>query len=95
MDKNQEEVEVNLDLPEIKEGEEDTTDWKAEATKLREKAIAQRERTKALKDQLKALTPAEKRAEINQSKPDENQLLEKAFLRSAQIVDADEVDLAL
>lgn len=95
MDKNQEEADVNLDLPEVKEGETDTTDWKAEATKLREKAIAQRERTKALKDQLKALTPAEKKAEQGQSKTDDNQLLEKAFLRSAQITAADEVELAL
>lgn len=42
-------VEETLDLPEVKEGEEDTTDWKAEAQKLREKAIRQRERTKELK----------------------------------------------
>ncbi len=48
----QEEVEETLDLPEVEEGEVDTTDWKAEATTLREKAIAQRERTKALKQQL-------------------------------------------
>lgn len=55
MDKNEEstEVEETLDLPELKEGEEDTTDWKAEAKKLQDKAIAQRERTKTLKQQLK------------------------------------------
>lgn len=47
------EVEETLDLPEIEEGQEDTTDWKGEAQKLREKAIAQRERTKGLKQQLK------------------------------------------
>lgn len=51
--KNEEvEVEETLDLPEVEEGQEDTTDWKAEAQKLREKAIAQRERTKMLKQQL-------------------------------------------
>ncbi len=54
--KNQEEEEVEveepLDLPEVQEGEEDTTNWKGEALKLRDKAIAQRERTKALKQQL-------------------------------------------
>lgn len=44
-----EQQEESLDLPETKEGEADTTDWKAEAQKLREKAIAQRERTKSLK----------------------------------------------
>lgn len=47
------EVEESLDLPEVKEGEEDATDWKAEAQKLRDKAIAQRERTKAIKAELK------------------------------------------
>lgn len=55
MEKNDEveaEVEETLDLPEVEEGEEDTTDYKAEALKLRDKAIAQRERTKALKKEL-------------------------------------------
>ena len=47
------EVEESLDLPEVKEGEEDTTNWKEEAQKLRDKAISQRERTKALKQELK------------------------------------------
>ncbi len=52
--KNQEAVEVEetLDLPVVVEGEEDATDYKAEALKLRDKAIAQRERTKALKKEL-------------------------------------------
>lgn len=45
-------VEETLDLPEVVEGEEDTTDYKAEALKLRDKAIAQRERTKSLKKEL-------------------------------------------
>ena len=48
----EEEVEEILDLPEIKEGEDDTTDWKAEAEKLQHKAISQRERTKTLKKEL-------------------------------------------
>lgn len=55
MENKNEEVEVveeNLDLPEVTEGEEDATDWKAEAQKLQNKAIAQRERTKALKKEL-------------------------------------------
>jgi hypothetical protein len=53
-DKNEvvEPVEENLELPAVEEGEEDTTDYKAEALKLRDKAIAQRERTKALKKEL-------------------------------------------
>jgi len=46
------EVEEPLDLPEVMEGEEDFTDWQAEAKKLQDKAIAQRERTKLLKQQL-------------------------------------------
>ena len=45
-------VEESLDLPVVVEGEEDATDYKAEALKLRDKAIAQRERTKALKKEL-------------------------------------------
>src|SRR3990167_11190875 len=48
----EEEVEEILDLPEIKEGEDDTTDWKAEAEKLQHKAISQRERTKTIKKEL-------------------------------------------
>lgn len=46
------ELEETLDLPEVNEGEEDTTDWKAEAQKLREKAIKQREATKSFKQKL-------------------------------------------
>lgn len=45
-------VEESLELPEVVEGEEDATDYKAEALKLRDKAIAQRERTKTLKREL-------------------------------------------
>jgi hypothetical protein len=52
--KNEEvEVEESLDLPVIAEDQEDTTDWKAEAQKLRDKAIAQRERTKTIKTRAK------------------------------------------
>ena len=46
------EVEETLDLPVVEEGEDDTTDWKAEAEKLQHKAISQRERTKTLKKEL-------------------------------------------
>lgn len=55
METKNEEVEVveeNLDLPKVEEGEDDTTDWKAEAEKLQHKAISQRERTKTLKKEL-------------------------------------------
>ncbi len=46
------EVDESLELPEVEEGDEDTTDYKAEALKLRDKAIAQRERTKVLRKEL-------------------------------------------
>lgn len=55
------EVEETLDLPVVNEGEDDTTDWKAEAQKLQNKAISQRERTKTLK---KELADARKATEI-------------------------------
>jgi hypothetical protein len=93
------EVEENLDLPEIIEGEEDTTNWREEAQKLREKAIAQRERTKTLRDQLKeAKALAEKKPESKpESKPDESRLLEKLekmSLRSAGITSPEDIELA-
>lgn len=91
--KNDIEVEETLDLPEVKEGEEDTTDWKAEATKLREKAIRQRERTKILKEQLKANTPkAEAKAEP-EKKSGELGYSELAYLRADGIKDKAEIAL--
>ena len=51
----QEVVEENFDLPQVEEGQEDSTDWKVEAEKLKEKAIRQRENTKSLKAQIKEL----------------------------------------
>lgn len=94
-DKNQEaEVEEALDLPEeTKEGEEDTTDWKAEARKLQEKAIKQRERTKELKSQLKALTPAEKKQEADQGKSNDLDYGQKAYLKSYGVSGSDELAL--
>jgi len=94
------EVEEALDLPETKEGEEDTTDWKAEAQKLREKAIRQRERTKELKAQLKSLTP-EKKAdaspetkESRESKSSDLDNGQKALLVAYGVKGADELALA-
>ena len=78
------ETEESLDLPaDPTEGEEDTTDWKAEAQKLRDKAIAQRERTKSLKQQLAETKKAVEIAVGSQKSPpqpktgelDENSLL--------------------
>ena len=62
--------EENLDLPEeTEEGEEDTTDWKSEAQKLREKAIAQRERTKLLKKERDELKKAVELTRGSDKKP--------------------------
>lgn len=89
------EVEENLELPqEVEEGQEDTTDWKAEAKKLQEKAIKQREKTKELKAKVKELTPAEKKAEANTEKKsgdlDSGQL---ALLRTDGIKGKEEIAL--
>lgn len=53
--------EESFDLPEVADEEDDATDYKAEALKLRDKAIAQRERTKSLK---KELSDARKAVEV-------------------------------
>ncbi len=95
MDKNQEtqEVEEALDLPEEKEGEEDTTDWKAEAKKLQEKAIKQREKTKELKAKLKA-QPTETKPADQENKSGDLDFGEKAYLKSMlDIKGADEIAL--
>lgn len=70
--------------------ETDTTDWKAEAQKLREKAIAQRERTKLLKEQVKALTPKKEEAPAKTGELDETQL---DYLDVKGITDQDEIDI--
>lgn len=96
--KNDEEVEETLDLPVIKEGEEDTTDWKAEAQKLRDKAIAQRERTKTLKKDLadakKAVGEAEKSKETS-SQPKTGELDETQldYFDLKGYSDSDEIDI--
>lgn len=93
---NQEEgVEEALDLPaDAGEGEEDTTDWKAEAQKLQAKAIKQREATKELKAKLKELTPAEKKVEADQAKSNELDSGSKALLVAYGIKGKDEHTLA-
>ena len=75
------EAEETLDLPEVEEGVEDTTDWKAEAQKLRDKAISQRERTKTLKQKLadkekaiEALAGSKKSDPVKTGELDETQL---------------------
>lgn len=97
MDKNdvQDDVEETLDLPAMEEGEEDSTDWKAEAKKLQDKAIAQRERTKTLKQQLKdketaiaALAGTKKPESSTTGELDEAQL---DYLDVKGISDADDI----
>ncbi len=85
-------TEEDFDLPEDpKEGEEDKTDWKTEATKLREKAIAQREKTKAMKQKIADL-------EKSTPKPDDKKTgeldrIDRAVLRTEKITDAKEIEL--
>src|SRR3990167_8052504 len=91
------ESEESFDLPEVKEGEDDSTDWKAEAIKLKEKAIRQRENTKTLKQQIKDLEQYKPKPQdkIDSKKSDEKLLerLDKLALKTAGIKEADEVEL--
>ncbi len=92
--KNEVDVEETLDLPTVVDGEEDLTDWKAEATKLQEKAIKQRQATKELKAKLKELTPAEKKQETIQAKSGELDNGDKALLVAYGVKTPDEIALA-
>lgn len=81
--------------------ESDDTDWKVETFKLREKAIRQREKTKTLRDAVKERDAKIAEFEAKQTdqkkvdkKPDEFGLLQKTYLRSAGIVEEDEVELS-
>ncbi len=88
-------VEETLDLPEATdEGEEETTDWKAEAQKLQQKAIRQREKTKELKAKLAEKQVVEDKAvKTSDSKPIDFDYGQKAFLKSYGIDGADEREL--
>lgn len=92
-------VEENLDLPVVEEGEEDSTDYKAEALKLRDKAIAQRERTKALKKELsdtkKAVEIAAglKKEPTQAQKTDELSETQLDYLDLKGVSDADDIDV--
>ena len=96
MEKENQEVDENLDLPETKEGEEDTTDWKAEAQKLKDKAIRQRERTKALKDELNTLKVSAKPEAKPENKAESGDLSsgDKALLVAYGVKGKDEIALA-
>ena len=96
---NQNELEENLDLPEVTEGEEDTTDWKAEAIKLKEKAIRQRENTKTLKAKIAEFEKPKPQDKTDDKKPDDELLkkvekIEKMALRGAGLTHPDDVELA-
>lgn len=97
MDEETQDVEETLDLPEVEEGEEDTTDWKAEATKLQNKAIAQREKTKSFKAKLAekdaaiaALAGNKKTEPSKQGELSETQL---DYLDLKGVTDSDDIDV--
>src|SRR3990167_11532426 len=91
---NHNETEDNFELPQSEDGQEDSTDWKAEAIKLKEKAIRQREKTKELKTKL-AEFEAKPQDKIENKKSDEKlfERLDKLALKTAGINEADEVEL--
>ncbi len=92
------EVEESLDLPTVAEDQEDTTDWKAEAQKLRDKAIGQRERTKALKAELASTKKAVELAvgskkEASQPKTGELDETQLDYLDLKGISDSEDIKL--
>lgn len=94
MDNEQEaqvEAEEETEVEETSTEDTPTTDWEAEARKAR--AIAQRLRTKLTKATEKKIEPP--KAEVPTQKPEDNGLLQKAFLRSAGIKTEKEIELAL
>jgi len=86
--------EEELDLPEVAEGEEDTTDWKELA--LKQQGINKRLKTKMEKakevKEVKEDTPPEKPEDINKKTSDFD-YGQKAFLKSYGIDGADEREL--
>src|SRR3990167_6869149 len=89
MDKNEEkEVEI-AELPEVQEGAEDTTDWKAEA--LKQQGIAKRFKTKLEKSkEIKADAPEKK---VENKKSDEVDYALESYLVSQGIKEDDEREL--
>lgn len=73
------------------EGQEDKTDWKAEATKHR--GIAQRFKTKLEKNKTATKLPESKGADGDAPKPGELDRLDKILLRQEKITDPKEVEL--
>ena len=84
VEKVEAEVETDVDT----EVETDTTDWKAEAIKLREKARAQRETTKELKAKVAEF---EKKPQDNKSDDfDYKELTLKSYLKSEGVIHPDD-----
>lgn len=101
MENKNEGIEDVVEVPEVtltKDAEgNDTTDWKAIAEMnrdlaLKNRGIAQRYKTKS--EKAKEILPVDPVSK-NEAKPDDNRLLEKAFLRSAGISKEKEIELAL
>lgn len=88
-------VDENFDLPDVKDGEEDKTDYKSEAQKLRDKAIRQREKTKTLNAKIKELEDAAKTKEKEDKGEKKEGLdrIDRAVLRAEKITDPEEIKL--
>ncbi len=89
---NETEVDEIQDPPEIGEGEEDTTDWKALA--LKNQGIAKRLKTKLEKAQAEPKVEKKSEAPAQPEKPNELDYGQKAFLKTYGIAGADELALA-
>ncbi len=93
----QNEVEELEDLPKVEEGEEDFTDWKAEA--LKRDGIARRFKTKTEKliEKLKEASAPKPEPPKVEAKPEEKKegldRIDRAVLRTEKIVSEDEVKL--
>lgn len=94
MEKNEQVADENFD--EIQES--DTTNWKAETTKLREKAIRQREKTGTLRGTIKEMEAklAEFEKTANQQTKSDDKLVKRlntALMRSYGYMEPDEVEV--
>ncbi len=99
MEINDKQVDIEIPDAEDLSALDETTNWKEKAEELqklhREAGIRNRERTKALKDKVSLLEGSLKSPEKIESKNlDEFGLLQKTYLRSAGVVEEDEIELA-
>lgn len=99
---NENDKQVDIEIPDEENLLEldETTDWKLKADELqkkhREAGIRNRERTKALKDKVTELEKLSSKPPIKEAKSnsDEFGLLQKTYLRSAGVIEEDEIELA-